>query len=167
MVKFCFILFSKIIEMKKLIFYCFIVVFMGCQGTSTKKNATTIVDLNGKEVQLSDFKGKRILVNYWATWCGPCIKEMPALARAEQILKENNYVFLLITDESIEEILTFKSSINNDFNFLKLNGSIESLGVYALPTTFVYNEKGEKIKEIVGAVIWDSNEMITSLKEIK
>ncbi len=161
--------------MKKIYYCCFLVLLLGCQTTSKKesnekkeisKQEISFVDLNGIEVQLSDFKGKKLLVNYWATWCGPCKKEMPALLNAQELLKESNYVFLLISDESIDKISKFKIKTNYDFNFLKLKGSIEMLGIYSLPTTYIYNEKGKKIKEIVGSVIWDSNEMINTLKNI-
>jgi len=127
---------------------------------------SSLVDLNGKEIKLSDYKGKKILVNYWATWCGPCKAEMPALLRAQTILKESNYIFLLPSDESMEKIIAFKDKTNYDFNFLKLKGSLSQLGIYALPTTYIYNEKGEKVKEIVGSVIWDSKEMIQTLKDL-
>lgn len=167
---------QKILHMKKLLIAFFTIAFMACQPTTSKKETTpieksktskiTYVDLSGVEVKLSDYKGKKMLVNYWATWCGPCVKEMPALLKAQEVLKESNYVFLLISDESIEKISNFKSENSYEFNFLKLTSSIDLLGIYALPTTYIYNEKGEKVKEIVGSVIWDSKEMIQTLKDI-
>jgi len=162
--------------MKKLVIACFILVLVGCKPTTSKKEPLpsdisktpkiTYVDLSGVEVRLSDYKGKKVLVNYWATWCGPCVKEMPALLKAQEILKESNYVFLLVSDESVEKILNFKSENAYDFNFLRLTSSMDLLGIYALPTTYIYNEKGEKVKEIVGSVIWDSKKMIQTLKDL-
>ncbi len=155
--------------MKKLFFTFFIILFVACHPAASKKSkdlTITYKDLNGLEVSLSDYKDKKVLVNYWATWCGPCIKEMPALLKAQEILKESNFVFLLVSDESVEKISNFKSETAYDFNFLKLTGSMDLLGIYALPTTYIYNEKGEEIKKIIGSVIWDSKEMIQSLKDI-
>ncbi|PHQ56945.1 MAG: thiol:disulfide interchange protein [Lutibacter sp.] len=161
--------------MKKIYYCCFLVLLLGCQRTLKKesnkkeeiiKKEISFINLNGVEVQLSDFKGKKLLVNYWATWCGPCKKEMPALLHAQELLKDSNYVFLLISDESVDKISEFKAKTNYDFNFLKLKGSIEMLGIYSLPTTYIYNDKGKKVKEIVGAVIWDSKETINTLKNI-
>ena len=93
---------------------------------------TTFVDLNDNKVNLRAYKGKKIIINYWATWCGPCIKEMPGLKRAEEILKNHNYTFLLVSDETISKISTFKNIKNFDFNFLtkmekKLKLSLEQL----------------------------------------
>lgn len=156
--------------MKHLIWTFFFFGLLACKPSAPKKDSEQLkamyVDLKGATVSLSDYKGKKILVNYWATWCGPCKKEMPALLKAQEILKESNYVFLLVSEESIAKILNFKSTTKYNFNFLKMNGSMEALGIYALPTTFIYNEEGKKVKEIVGAVHWDSEEMIQTLKEI-
>ena len=58
-------------------------------------------DLDGKAIDLSDYLGKRIVLNYWATWCVPCIKEMPSLIAAEKLLKKENYVFLLELQKEI------------------------------------------------------------------
>ena len=68
---------------------------------------TSLVDLNQNKVNLTSFEGKKIVINYWATWCGPCIKEMPELKRAEEILQNYNYTFLLVSDETISKINTF------------------------------------------------------------
>ena len=64
----------------------------------------TFTTLDAKEVKLDDYKGKRILVNLWATWCGPCVREMPSLNRAYNLLKDDNYVFLVASNEKIQKI---------------------------------------------------------------
>ena len=107
-----------------------------------------------------------VIVKFTATWCGPCIKEMPDLLEAQKILIKDNYVFLLVSDESQEQILEFKKQANYDFTFLKATKTNASLGVYALPTTYIYNEKGQKVDKIIGSVKWDSEEIIAKLKNI-
>ena len=52
-------------------------------------------DLHGNPVVLSDFKGKRVLLNFWATWCRPCIEEMPSLLKAKEVLEKENYIFFI------------------------------------------------------------------------
>ena len=125
---------------------------------------TSLVDLCEKELDLSDFKEGKIVISYWATWCGPCIKEMPSIKRAEEILEEYGYTFLLISDETITKISKFKNERNFDFNFLKSSKSFETLGVYSMPTSYIFDENGNIIETIVGAIEWDSEEMITKLK---
>lgn len=149
--------------------------FFGCKepkkelkkSNNTIESISYLVDLDGNTVDLNKLKGKKVLLNFWATWCGPCKKEMPDLLEAQKILTKDNYVFLLVSDESSELITEFKKKTNYDFTFLKATKSMASLGVYALPTTNIYNEKGKKVDQIIGSVKWDSEEIIAKLKNIK
>lgn len=127
---------------------------------------TLFVDLNNNPVDITQYKGKRIVINYWATWCGPCIKEMPALKIAEDLLENHNYAFLLVSDETISKISDFKMNKKFDFNYLKSVKSIETLGIYSLPTSYIFDENGKKIETIVGTISWDSEEIIEKLKKI-
>ena len=147
---------------------------MGCNtGITNNKNVsdleslqlkTSFVDLYENNLDLSVYKGKRIVINYWATWCGPCIKEMPSIKRAEEILEDYGYTFLLVSDETISEISNFKNYSNFNFNFLKSIESYETLGIYSIPTSYIFDENGKIIETIVGAIEWDSEEMINKLK---
>lgn len=124
-------------------------------------------DLNGNTILLKNYIGKKILVNYWATWCRPCLEEMSSLERAHSLLAKENFVLLLVSGESTKTIKDFKSKTNFNFDYLKYTGDFSELNIYALPTTHIYNEKGEKITEIVGAYEWDSPEILNKLKNIK
>jgi thiol-disulfide isomerase/thioredoxin len=124
-------------------------------------------NMEGEPIELIRFKGKRIVLNYWATWCVPCIEEMPSIISAEKLLKNENYLFLLASDESEAKIHDFISKKGFDLNFIKFNGSLTQQNIYALPTTFIYNSKGEKVDEIVGAVEWDSDEIIKKLRNVQ
>ncbi len=125
---------------------------------------TSFIDLYDNNLDLSEYKKGKIVINYWATWCAPCIKEMPSMKRAEEILEEYGYTFLLVSDETISKISSFKNEWNFDLNFLKSTKSFESLGVYAMPTSYIFDANGQLIETIVGAIEWDSEEMINKLK---
>ena len=151
---------------------CFLL--LGCNLDNTKNEnlsdleslqlKTSFFDLNEKNLDLSVYKEGKIVLSYWATWCAPCIKEMPGIKRAEEILEEYGYTFLLVSDETVSKISEFKNEWNFDFNFLKSSKSFETLGVYAMPTSYIFDENGQIIETIVGAVEWDSEEMINKLK---
>ena len=151
---------------------CFLL--LGCnQTTSNNKDLsdleslqlkTSFVDLNENNLDLSAYKEGKIVVSYWASWCAPCIKEMPGIKIAEEILEEYGYTFLLVSDETVSKISEFKNEWNFDFNFLKSSKPFETLGVYAMPTSYIFDENGQIIETIVGAIEWDSEEMINKLK---
>ena len=161
--------------MKKIVFYtlyCFLL--LGCNADiRNNKNVsdleslqlkTSFVDLSENNLDLSVYKEGKIVINYWATWCRPCIKEMPSLKKAEEILEDYGYTFLLVSDETVSKISKFKNERNFDFNFLKSIKSFETLGIYSMPTSYIFDENGEIIETIVGAIEWDSEEMINKLK---
>ena len=153
--------------------FCYLLLF-GCNTDMTNKNKisdleslqvkTSFVDLFDNNLDLSVYKKGKIVISYWATWCAPCIKEMPGIKKAEDILEEYGYTFLLVSDETLNEISKFKNEWNFDFNFLKSTKSFETLGVYAMPTSYIFDENGKIIETIVGAIEWDSEEMINKLK---
>ena len=161
--------------MKKIVFYtlyCFLL--LGCNpDIRNNKNVsdlerlqlkTSFVDLSENILDLSFYKEGKIVINYWATWCRPCIKEMPSLKKAEELLEDYGYTFLLVSDETISKISKFKNERNFDFNFLKSIKSFETLGIYSMPTSYIFDENGKIIETIVGAIEWDSEEMINKLK---
>ncbi|MDO1511142.1 TlpA disulfide reductase family protein [Maribacter confluentis] len=123
-------------------------------------------DLEGNAVSLKDFKGKRILMNYWATWCRPCIEEMPDLLELQSILEKENYVFLLASDQSVEKIKKFKLDRGFDFKFIKYNGSYPEKDISALPVTLIYNEVGEQVARFDGGMSWNTPEMVERLTNI-
>jgi len=79
--------------MKKIITICCFALLMACNSDASKNSnsddldtnqkKSIYVDLDNNEVDLSSFKGKKVLINYWATWCAPCIQKMPSLIKAQ------------------------------------------------------------------------------------
>lgn len=160
---------------------CF-ALFVGCKETPKKDIETnpleavvqevatpqsTFEDLEGNPIELSDYKGKRVFLNYWATWCRPCIEEMPAIEKLQTVLEKENYVFLLASDQSTVKIEKFKAARDFDFKYIKFNGALAEQQITALPVTLIYNELGERIKRFDGGEEWDTPEMIQQLKEVK
>jgi len=138
------------------------------KDTKVKSYKTSLYsDLEGNAVAIEDFKGKRILLNFWATWCTPCLQEMPSMVKAQEILKNEDYVFLFATTDSNSKIRDFKKNSKYPFQFLQFNSTLDKLNIYALPATFVYDTQGNKVKRFDGATEWDSEEMLHQLRAIK
>lgn len=122
--------------------------------------------LDGTSIDMSDFKGKTVFVNFWATWCKPCIREMPTIAKAQEQLKGKNVVFLFPSNESVDLITAFKESRNFDFTYVQVQ-NMEALNIQALPTTMIFNDKGKMIFSEMGYRDWSTPEnlaIITSNK---
>ena len=126
--------------------------------------ASTYQDLQGNPVEIADFAGKKVFVNYWATWCAPCIKEIPSIARAADTLATENFVFLLASDESLDTINDFLLDREFTGNFIKLNSYVGSLGIDVMPTSVLYDETGTAVRSWQGSFEWDSDEMLAQLR---
>ena len=145
---------------------------LGCNSVINSKESdleslqlkSSFVDLEENNLDLSEFNNGKVVISYWATWCAPCIKEMPSIKRAEEILEDYGYTFLLVSDETITKISNFKNEMNFDLKFLKSSKSFESLGVYAMPTSYIFDENGEIVETFIGVIEWDSEEIINKLK---
>jgi thiol-disulfide isomerase/thioredoxin len=124
-------------------------------------------DLEGNAIELDDFEGKAIFLNLWATWCRPCIMEMPSIEQAYQELKEEGYVFLAASYEDPEKIREFADKQDFTFPFIHLKSDMQALGVQSIPTTYIYNESGEVVARIIGSREWDSPELMARLQEWK
>ena len=136
-------------------------------STSKKAiNGIVLRSLDDQSIDLASYKGKTIFLNFWATWCKPCITEMPSIERAKQILSKENIVFLAASDESFDKIRKFKEKHEFTFLFVRLESGLETLNIYSLPTTFVFSPEGELVINEVGAKAWDSPQELDKLKKL-
>ncbi len=118
----------------------------------------TLKNLEGKEVSLSDFRGKHILVNFWATWCGPCKIEMPSLEALYQRFKNKKFVMLAISNDMFGATVVKPFVKANKINFpvlldQRLKAS-NAFGVVSLPATFMIDPKGKILGALYGAEDW-------------
>lgn len=129
-----------------------------------------LFDLAQQSHQLSDYRGKTLIINFWASWCAPCRKEIPSMNRANERLKQSNVVMLAINyGEDANSVKKFISQYPIDFTVL-LDTDIsisQSFDVRAMPTTVIINGHGEIVERVLGIREWDSDENISALLRIK
>jgi len=126
-------------------------------------------DINGKTVSLSSFKGKPLVLNFWATWCPYCRKERAHLVSLYEKYRGKDLVVISIsTDRSIDKLKSFME--NNPAPFIVLSdssGMISSTyGVRGFPTSFIVDRNGKIVRELVGYRQWtdkSSTDMIDGL----
>src|SRR5690606_30066709 len=126
--------------------------------------STMYQDLAGNGFDLSAFAGKKVFLNYWATWCAPRIREIPAIASAAATPEPEGYVFLLASDEAPDTISKFLSDREFSGNFVKLSGYFGSHGIDAVPSSLLYDESGTLVQTWAGAFEWDTPEMLAEIR---
>jgi peroxiredoxin len=130
----------------------------------------SLQDLSGKPVSLGDFKGKVVLLNFWASWCGPCKIEIPALKRLYQLRKEKGFEILAVSMDraSVSKIASFVAS--NEMNFPVLVNPQGDVGggywVRAIPTSFLLDKKGVIRWKVVGGKQWDGAEVVAKIDQL-
>lgn len=130
---------------------------------------TVFRDGDGNPVSLADFRGQGLVVNFWATWCAPCVAEMPALDRLNADLSDDGITVLAISEDRNPETVVPA--------FYERVG-LETLGIYAdegmklareaavsgLPTTLLINPAGDEVAAVLGPAEWDEPEIAEFLK---
>jgi peroxiredoxin len=125
-------------------------------------------DLDGNEVSLSQFKGKRVFLNFWATWCGPCIKEMPEIENVFNETKDSDIVILTVNfGESHNTVKTFMDK--NNYHFKVLLDSEENVAakynIASIPTSYFIDKDGTIVSMQSGPM--NKLQMDTRIKDIE
>ncbi len=124
---------------------------------------------NGSEVKLGDFKGRVLLVNFWATWCAPCIRELPSLDRLQFELGGEGLRVLAVNQDrggaAVAAPFLEKLDIHRLDLFLDPKMKLgQALGMRALPWTFLIDREGRVVGELPGYAEWDSEEGIALIR---
>lgn len=121
---------------------------------------------DGKTYRLKDYRGKVVVINFWATWCPPCRYEMPSLERAWAQLKEKDVVVLAINvGESADVIFEFTGTYPMSFPLpMDLDGRVAQMyPMTGLPTTYVISPDGIATHRAVGSREWDDPQLMRAL----
>jgi len=113
---------------------------------------------------LANFKGRGLVVNFWATWCLPCVREMPSLDRLAKVLKGSGIEVVAISEDrkALEKVPPFFADrgIKNLDLYFDVRGALSrQLGADGLPTTVLITPDGEILGRVMGALEWDSQEI--------
>lgn len=165
--------------MKKIIFAVLILLTVAVVGCSRQEEPVvegkvapdfTLKDLDGRQVRLSDFRGKVVFLNFWATWCPPCREEIPSMVRLNQLMEGKPFQMLAV---SIDE--GGKDAVDN---FLKNSGTMlpalldtnqstsKRYGTTGVPETFILDKKGVIVKKVVGGMDWSDPQVVAFFNEI-
>ncbi len=120
-------------------------------------------DGDGREISLADFRGKVVMVNYWATWCAPCIRELPSIDRLQAELGGEDFTVVAINVDRGGKDTAAPFAERLDLANLGLyldprNATGRAVGVNVMPTTIVYDRHGNEVGRMEGGAEWDSPE---------
>ena len=148
-----------------------LVMILNIQLAQSAEKDLVLLDLNGKQVKVSDFKGKWVIVNYWATWCPPCAVEIPELNAFHIKHEQTDAVVVGVNIEigELESVKDFAKDFKITYPILQaLDSASSPYGqIRALPTTFVLDRDGNLFKTIIGAVTMERLENIIKSKPAK
>lgn len=131
--------------------------------------ALVLPDRDGLQHDLSSYRGRLVLVNFWAVWCGPCRDEFPAMARAHEVLRDHGVVLLAVNSgDSAAAVGRFLRQYPLPFPVL-LDSDSSAAGnwqVQGLPTTYLVTPDGRIYGGAVGARAWDSEAVLATIRRI-
>jgi peroxiredoxin len=129
-----------------------------------------VTDLQGRTVRLSALRGKVVLLNLWATWCVPCVEEMPSMERLWASLRGDDFALLAVSqdEEGRRTVEPFVEKMHLSFPiFLDPERQVgDRYGVWGYPETFVIDRNGYVVERVIGPRNWASPEQVAALRAL-
>ncbi len=125
---------------------------------------------DGKSYRLSDYRGRVVVLNFWATWCPPCREEMPSMERARKAVANDGIVLLAVNvGEDADTIFSFTATYPVEFPLLldRHEKVIKQYPVIGLPTTFVIDPDGYLTHRAIGGRDWDDPGILAALRALR
>jgi peroxiredoxin len=130
----------------------------------------TLPDTGGKLHRLSDYRGRPVIINFWATWCPPCREEIPSMNRAWRSLRESGVAMLAINvGEDEDSIFVFTADYPAEFPLLldRSGEVIKQWPVKGLPTSYVIAPDGTLAYRAIGGREWDDEKLLEMIRRLK
>lgn len=156
----------------------FIILFLYRDKTPVVTGASApvfhLLNDNGERHSLEDYRGKVVLLNFWATWCPPCLQEFPDLETLYRLLRDKGFVVIGINEEDSdfkkarEKVARFREAL--PFTFLVLydtqGEAAENYGVSQLPVSYLISREGKVLERILGFRKWTTGSLFDKIKHI-
>jgi cytochrome c biogenesis protein CcmG, thiol:disulfide interchange protein DsbE len=151
----------------------FVLTLSGCYGGSRPPRIGTpapdfIVQDADRKVEIRDFRGKVVLLNFWATWCAPCVEEMPSLVQLQQHMKDRVTVVAVSVDVDNDAYHNFLKDHKIDLLTVRDpdQKSNDLYGTFKFPETYIIDRNGIVRRKFIGAVDWSQPEIVDFLTKL-
>jgi thiol-disulfide isomerase/thioredoxin len=125
----------------------------------------TVQSLEGQDFKMADTKGKVVFLNFWATWCPPCVTEMPSIQRLHEKLKDNGVVFVCVSNEETSKVSQFVKEKGFTFPIYTMCGVPPAIfKTRGIPATFILSPEGKIAFSHNGSAKWDDDKSIDFIK---
>ena len=140
-------------------------------AADTFYNQLNVTDVEGESADLNRYQGRVVLLNFWATWCPPCIKEMPSMQRLQDQFNDQDFQVVAVNmGQSVTTVESFLMELDYDFTlpvYLDEKGqAFSTLSIGGMPSSFLLDRNGKIIERIVGAREWDHPANVAALKKM-
>lgn len=125
-----------------------------------------LTDLQGRKADLSAYKGRPVFINFFATWCGPCIGELPELISLQEDLAGQKLMVICIADEPIEKLRDIDKALGGRLLILHSEKHFKQLGIYTYPTNYIYDSHGSLIYQKVEPDNWSDRNLIEKIRKL-
>ena len=126
-------------------------------------------DAGGQEVSLATFRGKVVMLNFWASWCSPCLRELPSINRLQARLGGDQFTVVALNVDRGGKSVASRYTRRLKLDKLELyldqdNTTAKSMKLQSMPTTIIFDAKGREVGRLVGAAEWDMEEAVNLIK---
>jgi len=129
-----------------------------------------LAKLNGEKLNLKSLKGNVVVVNFWATWCPPCVYEMPSMQRLNNLFNKKPFTLLGVnmaeTNEEVSKFLKTKVNINFPIVMDYDGRTLKDWGIFAFPTSYVIDKQGKIRYALFGSVQWDNPDIVSKIEQL-
>ena len=123
-----------------------------------------LTHVKGSKITVSQYDDKYVIVSYFQTWCGDCIREIPHLEELQEKIGTEKLKVILVSDESLDKIFHFQDVRNVKLDCYQSPQSLQELGIGVYPTTYLINPEGKVVFSKLEYYNWNSNEIYNLIK---